>query len=70
MLSDLQSKLLDQPGIGYCQILQEIALEQNFEVTYVDVEERNIHGERRLKLINSSLLINHIKIIIVNKNLL
>ncbi|XP_014664139.1 PREDICTED: RISC-loading complex subunit tarbp2-like isoform X2 [Priapulus caudatus] len=46
-LSELQNKLLDQPGINYCQILQEIALEQNFEVTYVDVEEKNIHGQHQ-----------------------
>ena len=41
----LQSLALCSPGTNCCQILQEIAEEQAFEVTYVDIQEMSQTGE-------------------------
>lgn len=43
-LGQLQSNPLSQPGLNYCQFLQQIAEEQRFEVTYVDIHEPTVQG--------------------------
>nr|AFA41504.1 tar RNA binding protein-like protein [Laodelphax striatellus] len=44
-LNDLQSAVLKVQTFNYVQFLQEIASEQQFEVTYVDIEEKTITGK-------------------------
>jgi RISC-loading complex subunit TARBP2 len=44
-LEALQDTALNKPDLNYMQLLQEIALEQNFEVTYVDIEELGYSGK-------------------------
>jgi hypothetical protein len=40
-----QTKALNTPNTNYCQMLQEIAEEQRFEVTYVDIPELSLSGK-------------------------
>lgn len=40
----LQSTSLNNSSFNFVQFLQEIASEQQFEVTYVDIEEKSITG--------------------------
>jgi len=42
---DDETVVLKSPGFNYVQFLQEIASEQQFEVTYVDIEEKSITGK-------------------------
>ena len=35
---------MSNANINYIQFLQEIAAEQQFEVTYVDIDEKTIYG--------------------------
>ena len=44
-LAALHAKLLTSASLNYCQMLQEIAEEQRFEVTYVDIQEHSHSGE-------------------------
>ncbi|XP_063228322.1 interferon-inducible double-stranded RNA-dependent protein kinase activator A homolog isoform X1 [Bacillus rossius redtenbacheri] len=44
-LSELQATALNNVEFNYVQLLQEIATEQDFEVTYVDIEEKSIKGK-------------------------
>ncbi|XP_074108784.1 protein Loquacious-like isoform X1 [Cotesia typhae] len=44
-LSELQNTCLNDGVINLVQFLQEIASEQLFEVTYVDIEEKSISGK-------------------------
>ncbi|KAK7792293.1 hypothetical protein R5R35_004868 [Gryllus longicercus] len=44
-LSELQNKSLNDATFNFVQFLQEIASEQQFEVTYVDIEEKSISGQ-------------------------
>lgn len=41
----LQNTCLNDENINLVQFLQEIASEQVFEVTYVDIEEKSITGK-------------------------
>ena len=43
-LAALQGKALNAPSTNFCQMLQEIAEEQRFEVTYVDITELSYSG--------------------------
>uniref|UniRef100_A0A0A9Z792 Putative RISC-loading complex subunit BRAFLDRAFT_242885 n=1 Tax=Lygus hesperus TaxID=30085 RepID=A0A0A9Z792_LYGHE len=43
-LNDLKGTPLKDSDINFVQFLQEIASEQNFDVTYVDIEEKSISG--------------------------
>ncbi|KAL1497771.1 hypothetical protein ABEB36_008673 [Hypothenemus hampei] len=43
-LNDLQSVNLHSKDFNPVQYLQDISLEQNFEVTYVDIEEKSVVG--------------------------
>lgn len=40
----MQNTKLNIPDFNFVQFLQEIASEQQFEVTYVDIEERSHKG--------------------------
>lgn len=40
-----QNTCLNDGDVNLVQFLQEIASEQQFEVTYVDIEEKSISGE-------------------------
>jgi RISC-loading complex subunit TARBP2 len=40
----LQNTSLNNSSFNFVQFLQEIASEQQFEVTYVDIEEKSITG--------------------------
>lgn len=40
----LQSTCLNDPKVNFVQFLQEIAGEQQFEVTYVDIEEKSFNN--------------------------
>ena len=42
-----QNTCLNNGDVNLVQFLQEIASEQQFEVTYVDVEEKSISGKSR-----------------------
>ncbi|KAJ8675325.1 hypothetical protein QAD02_011111 [Eretmocerus hayati] len=59
-LFELQNTCLSDGDVNLVQFLQEIASEQQFEVTYVDIEEKSIsdlytiHGQ-----LNSILIINY-----------
>nr|CAD7452876.1 unnamed protein product [Timema tahoe] len=44
-LSDLQTTTLNNLDFNFVQFLNEIASEQLFEVTYVDIEEKSINGK-------------------------
>ncbi|KAF7382491.1 hypothetical protein HZH68_015410 [Vespula germanica] len=44
-LFELQNTCLNDGDVNLVQFLQEIASEQQFEVTYVDIEEKSISGE-------------------------
>ncbi|XP_063989845.1 interferon-inducible double-stranded RNA-dependent protein kinase activator A-like isoform X2 [Diachasmimorpha longicaudata] len=44
-LSELQNTCLNDGVVNLVQFLQEIASEQQFEVTYVDIEEKSISGK-------------------------
>ncbi|XP_033611223.1 RISC-loading complex subunit tarbp2 isoform X2 [Cryptotermes secundus] len=44
-LNELQSTSLNNSSFNFVQFLQEIASEQQFEVTYVDIEEKSITGK-------------------------
>jgi RISC-loading complex subunit TARBP2 len=46
-LAALHSKPLNSSTTNYCQMLQEIAEEQRFEVTYVDIQELSHSGQRQ-----------------------
>ena len=52
----LQGKALNAPATNYCQMLQEIAEDQRFEVTYVDIQELNAAGKAR-QLMSTILLV-------------
>lgn len=41
----LQSTCLNDPSMNFVQFLQEIAAEQQFEVTFVDIEEKTYSGQ-------------------------
>ena len=41
----LQSLALCSAGVDCCETLSEIATEQAFEVTYVDIQEISLSGE-------------------------
>lgn len=41
----LQSTCLNDPNLNFVQFLQEIASEQQFEVTFVDIEEKTYSGK-------------------------
>lgn len=41
----LQAIALNNADFNFVQFLQEIASEQAFEVTYVDIEEKSLTGE-------------------------
>ncbi|XP_015175784.1 PREDICTED: interferon-inducible double-stranded RNA-dependent protein kinase activator A homolog isoform X1 [Polistes dominula] len=45
VLDKLQDTCLNDGDINLVQFLQEIASEQRFEVTYVDIEERSVNGK-------------------------
>nr|AFX89033.1 loquacious [Mayetiola destructor] len=45
ILSKLQNTCLNDPDVNFVQFLQEIATEQQFEVTYVDIEEKSYSGQ-------------------------
>jgi RISC-loading complex subunit TARBP2 len=40
----VQNTSLNDANFNFVQFLQEIASEQEFEVTYVDIEEKSITG--------------------------
>lgn len=44
-LKELQTVTLKNAGFNFVQFLQEIASEQMFEVTYVDIEEKSVTGK-------------------------
>jgi len=44
-LLELQVATLMESNFNFVEFLQEIAAEQNFEVTYVDIEEKSISGK-------------------------
>ncbi|XP_075237123.1 protein Loquacious-like isoform X2 [Lycorma delicatula] len=44
-LNELQTVILKNLNFNFVQFLQEIATEQQFEVTYVDIEEKSITGK-------------------------
>ncbi|KAF5271005.1 hypothetical protein FQR65_LT05355 [Abscondita terminalis] len=44
-LKELQNLRLNVEGFNFVQFLQEIALEQQFEVTYVDIKEKSVRGK-------------------------
>lgn len=46
-LSNLQNTVLNSHNVNYVQLLSEIAQEQNFEVTYVDIEELSNAGKNQ-----------------------
>lgn len=43
-LKSLQGKPLNAPATNYCQMLQEIAEAQRFEVVYTDIPELSAYG--------------------------
>lgn len=43
-LKNLQGKPLNAPATNYCQMLQEIAEAQRFEVLYTDIPELSAYG--------------------------
>ncbi|KAJ6646372.1 Interferon-inducible double-stranded RNA-dependent protein kinase activator A like A, partial [Pseudolycoriella hygida] len=43
-LADLQTSCLNEKDINFVQFLQEIANEHQFEITYVDIEEKTYNG--------------------------
>jgi RISC-loading complex subunit TARBP2 len=43
-LINLQTKAFNTPSSNFCQMLQEIAEEQRFEVTYVDIPDVSVSG--------------------------
>ncbi|XP_043488230.1 interferon-inducible double-stranded RNA-dependent protein kinase activator A homolog isoform X1 [Polistes fuscatus] len=45
ILDKLQDTCLNDGDVNLVQFLQEIASEQHFEVTYVDIEERSVNGK-------------------------
>lgn len=46
-LVQLHGNALNVPSTNFCQMLQEIAEEQRFEVTYVDIQESSSTGQRQ-----------------------
>ncbi|KAK9501331.1 hypothetical protein O3M35_012067 [Rhynocoris fuscipes] len=44
---ELQTKSLVDPDLNFVQVLQEIAVEQQFEVTYIDIEEKSLTGKHQ-----------------------
>lgn len=50
-----QTTSLSVKDFNYVQFLQEIALEQQFEATYVDIEEKSLHGHSQCLLQLSTL---------------
>lgn len=44
----LQNTCFNDGDVNLVQFLQEIASEQQFEVTYVDIEEKSISGKFKL----------------------
>lgn len=44
-LKSLQGKPLNAPATNYCQMLQEIAEAQRFEVIYTDIPELSAFGK-------------------------
>ncbi|KAG8247815.1 RISC-loading complex subunit tarbp2 [Homalodisca vitripennis] len=47
-LNELQTVVLKNQGFNFVQFLQEIASEQQFEVTYVDIEEKSMTGHEEI----------------------
>lgn len=45
MLISFQKTCLNDKGLNFVEFLQEIATEQQFEVTYVDIEEKTYSGQ-------------------------
>lgn len=43
-MPNLQNTCLNDTNLNFVQFLQEIAAEQQFEVTYVDIEEQTYNG--------------------------
>ena len=50
-LKSLQGKPLNAPATNYCQMLQEIAEAQRFEVVYTDIPELSAYGKCKLYFI-------------------
>ncbi|CAH1099337.1 unnamed protein product [Psylliodes chrysocephalus] len=46
-LADLQTVAMSAKEFNFVQFLQDIATEQNFEVTYVDIEEKSLSGRHQ-----------------------
>uniref|UniRef100_A0A1B6CST5 DRBM domain-containing protein n=1 Tax=Clastoptera arizonana TaxID=38151 RepID=A0A1B6CST5_9HEMI len=46
-LNELQTVVFKNNGVNFVQFLQEIATEQQFEVTYVDIEEKSVTGQHQ-----------------------
>jgi uncharacterized protein YihD (DUF1040 family) len=52
----MQTTSLNDANFNFVQFLQEIASEQEFEVTYVDVEEKSITGiYQKLRMCNINM---------------
>jgi RISC-loading complex subunit TARBP2 len=47
VLNALHTKPVTTPAANYCQMLQQLAEEQRFEVTYVDLQDPAPHGKGR-----------------------
>jgi RISC-loading complex subunit TARBP2 len=53
----VQNTSLNDANFNFVQFLQEIASEQEFEVTYVDIEEKSITGiYQKLSFLNASCM--------------
>lgn len=46
-MAKLQVTCLNEPDINFVQFLQDIAKDHQFEVTYVDIEERTYSGKHQ-----------------------
>ncbi|KAE8750709.1 loquacious isoform C [Frankliniella occidentalis] len=44
-LDELKTQALNQPDFNYVKFLQEIAVEQEIEVSYIDIEEKSMTGK-------------------------
>lgn len=54
-LKNLQGKPLNAPATNYCQMLQEIAEAQRFEVLYTDIPELSAYGKISFFQLQSNL---------------
>lgn len=54
-IKKLQKLMLSNPSLNFVKLLQDIATESNFSVTYVDIEEKSITGELQCLLQLSTL---------------